>query len=145
MNSPTWHTDFSLDRLASFASRNLSKSKTSSKIQNNKKRYRAIERYSARRVSSSTTTSIPSSTFDSGNVPVLRQTLQVICRAASFYCSRLQSILRRRSSDFSLVGTIRLWLTNLLLVAYITLYLVPYLLLREGIYHDCFRVNTAIK
>ncbi|KAI9562846.1 hypothetical protein GHT06_010301 [Daphnia sinensis] len=75
--------------------------------------YRAIERYSARRVPP-----LPSESAG------LKQLHHIICRAASFYFARLKSLL---GTDLNLFGTVRLWLTNLVLVVYVTL--VPYYLL----------------
>ncbi|KZS12469.1 Uncharacterized protein APZ42_022571 [Daphnia magna] len=75
--------------------------------------YRAIERYSARRVPP-----LPSESVG------LKHVNQIICRAASFYFARLKSLL---GTDLNLFGTVRLWLTNLVLVAYFTL--VPYFLI----------------
>ena len=92
-------------------------------------RYRAIERYSARRASSS---SIPSA-FDSNVASISDQTRRIVWRAASLYSSKFQSILGRRSSDFSLAGSkLRSFWTNLFLVLYVTCYLVPYILITEG-------------
>lgn len=69
-------------------------------------RYRAIERYSARRM--------PSLPSDSAG---LKQANQIIYRAASFYFSKLKSLLQ---THLNLFGTVRLcWLTNLILVPYI--------------------------
>ncbi|XP_057367204.2 uncharacterized protein LOC130688248 [Daphnia carinata] len=75
--------------------------------------YRAIERYSARR--------LPPLPSESAG---LKQVNHIICRAASYHFARLKSLI---NTDLNLFGTVRLWLTNLLLVAYFTL--VPYHLL----------------
>lgn len=66
-----------------------------------------------------------------GNAPTSKKVRQIIYQAASFYCSRLQSILRLESN---LVGTLRLWLSNLILVACVTLLVeAPYRLLTAGL------------
>jgi hypothetical protein len=100
----------------------------------NSKSYRAVERYSARRLPSASLPSSSdgdiSSSRSSSSSTRLKQANQIICRAASFYFSRFQkSILR---SDLSLIGALRTWLTNLAFAAYVTFYSLPYHLLTEG-------------
>jgi hypothetical protein len=104
------------------------------------KRYRAIERYSARRLP---TASLPSSSDYDRSSPRLKQANQIICQAASFYFSRFQkSILR---SDLNLIGTLRLWLTNLAFAAYVTLYSVPLHLFTGGIRSIYYHISIKEK
>ncbi|XP_046449243.1 uncharacterized protein LOC124197750 [Daphnia pulex] len=91
--------------------------------------YRAVERYSARRLPSASLPSSSNGDISSSSSTRLKQANQIICRAASFYFSRFQkSILR---SDLSLIGALRTWLTNLAFAAYVTFYSLPYHLLSE--------------
>ena len=92
-------------------------------------RYRAIERYSARRASWLPSSS--SADYDN-KITRLKQANEIIWQAASFYFSRFQKSIVRRSDLSLIVVVLRLWLTNLAFAAYVTLYSVPYHLFTGG-------------